>query len=176
MNYMSETTVRAAKLGNKSAEALGKMGIGRDDNGYYLLATAGVSIPVPKTGALAALRAIANVGKAAADVTISVLGVRTSQKEIDRRKATCMICFEVDTAGRRLFRYHSFERISCGKPMDPRVAGAKLLRDPVTDGCGCWLQEKWASAEQACPRGKWGPEKTVMTAAQRHTKRRCCGN
>ena len=152
-----------------------KLGIGKDQNGYYLLSSANISVPLPKTGTLATLRAVGNVVKSAIDVVETVVGAKASGKEIDRRKAICMTCFEVDSTGRRLFRFNNLERMSCGQPMDPRVEGSKLLRDPVADGCGCWLQDKWTGRDQACPRGKWGAEPGVPIKAANQTKRRCCG-
>ena len=175
MLYMPETTVKAAKLYAKSVEELGKLGIGKDAQGYYLVSSANVSVPVPKTGAFATLRAISNVVKSAADVIETVVGAKASDKEVDRRKAICMTCFDVDAAGRRLFRFNSPDRMSCGQPMDPRADGSKLLRDPIVDGCGCWLQDKWVGRDQACPHGKWGAEPGPPIRAANQTKRRCCG-
>lgn len=175
MIYMPEATVKAAKLQRKSAAELKEIGIGKDSHGYYLLSSPSLNIPVPQRGVMATLKAVANIGSSVADIAAAKLGSPASPKEVDRRKAICMTCYDVDASGRRLFRIHGPGRMSCGQPMDPRVEGAKVLRDPLADGCGCWLNEKWQSREQSCPRGKWGPEKSSKPAPK-SAKRRCCGN
>lgn len=174
MIYMSEVTVRAAKLHCKSDEELRKAGVGHDQTGYFLLASVNLTLPTPKTGALASFRAVVNVATAVSNVVEAMLGAKASDKEIARRRNICTTCFEVDASGRRLFRFVNVEAASCGQPMDPRAPNAKVLRDPVVDGCGCWLQDKWVGQGQACPRGKWGPEK-VPEPPRSYVKRRCCG-
>jgi len=172
MIYMSEATVKSAKLDRKSADELRKMGIGKDDNGFYLLAA--VALPTPSTGIMGMARAVTNVVKAVASVVEARVGAQATLETIKRRSEICHACYEVDSKGKRLFRVYSMDRSSCGQPMDPRADDAKVLRDPVLDGCGCWLEDKWASRDQACPRGKWGPEPVAQTA-QSQSKPRCCG-
>jgi hypothetical protein len=171
--YMPEATARAAKLQYKSEEELRKMGVGHDAQGFYLLNA--VSIPVPKTGMLATVRAVTNVVTSLVNVAEAKLGARASTTMIARREEICRTCFEVDSKGQRLFRFYSVDKVSCGKPMDPTAAGAQVLRDPVADGCGCWLQDKWVGRDQTCPRGRWGAEAPPPIKAQSQSKRRCCG-
>lgn len=176
MLYMPEATVTSAKLRRKSPEELKKMGIGRDETGFYMLASVGVAIPAPRSGVLSTLGAAVNVIASAKNVVEAKWGAQASDAEVARRKSICVNCFEVDGSGKRLFRFVEFDRMSCGQPMDPRVANAKIMRDPKVDGCGCWLQEKWVGRDQACPRSKWGAEfSSELPQRKSVKKRRCCG-
>ena len=132
----------------------------------------GQAMQVDKTGSTSTLRALINVAASVTNLVTAAVGPRASAEIIEHRRKVCTACEEVDLTGQRLFRVVDNQE-SCGRPMDPRVPGSQLLRNPVTDGCGCWLQDKWVGKSQACPRGKWTED--LSESASHDVKRRCCG-
>lgn len=132
------------------------------------------SVSAGKPEPLATFHAVANAVTSAVNVLTAFVGPKASLDAIEHRSQICTECGETDAKGQRLFRLIDGAE-SCGQPMDPRAPDAKLLRDPVADGCGCWLKRKWASQGQACPRGKWGPEQR-SGVRRNSTERRCCGS
>lgn len=98
------------------------------------------------------LQKLVFLGEAAVDLAKYVVGERAEEELVYRRQSLCMLCTDVDSEGRRLFRTWSGEgkANTCGV-FRPK----KLLRDPAVDGCGCLLQLKWKGKDQKCPKGKW---------------------